>query len=316
MPLDPAVRALVARLPAVDWGPGLDPRALRERRRGMRRPASGPDVHDTEDRDVPGADGAPDVRVRCYRPAPEPGLPLVIFFHGGGFVLGDLDTQDALARRIALDSRAVVVSVDYRLAPEHPFPAAPADAMTVYRWALRYAGDLGADPARIAVCGESSGGNLAAVVCQSARDEGLPLPVFQLLWYPSTDFCETPSRRENADAPLLTLAALRWLDGHYLPPELRDQPPPTAAPLRAPSLAGLPPAHVVVAQYDPLRDEGVAYARRLAADGVPTRLEVCTTMPHGFLSLIEDVPSCRTAADPSFGALRRALHPDPARSAS
>ncbi|MEU7486136.1 alpha/beta hydrolase [Streptomyces sp. NPDC042319] len=344
MPLDPEVRRVVGTLPTVDWESGPDPAALRAARRRLPGPVPpGLEMHTVEDRTVRAESGACDgdghghavssggddhavraressacdghghghaVRVRCYRPSARSDLPLVLFFHGGGFVLGDLDTQDALARRIARDAEAVVVSVDYRLAPEHPCPAAPDDAFTAYRWALRHAAaELGADPGRIAVCGESAGGNLAAGLCLRARDAGLPLPVLQLLWYPSTDFRDTPSRHENAHAPLLNRAALRWLDAQYLPPALRAEPPAWAAPARAASLHGLPAAYVLVAQYDPLRDEGADYARRLRDAGVPVRFDLCPTMPHGFLSLIGSVPSCAAAAADSFAALRQALWP-------
>ncbi|MGI5467480.1 alpha/beta hydrolase [Streptomyces sp. CA-132043] len=314
MPLDPEVRRVVGTLPAVDWESGPDPAALRAARRRLPGPVPpGLEMHTVEDRTVraePGSGDGHAVRVRCYRPSARRGLPLVLFFHGGGFVLGDLDTQDALARRIAREAEAVVVSVDYRLAPEHPCPAAPDDAFTAYRWALRRAAaELGADPGRIAVCGESAGGNLAAGLCLRARDAGLALPVLQLLWYPSTDFRDTPSRHENAHAPLLTRTALRWLDAQYLPPALRDGPPAWAAPARAASLHGLPAAYVLVAEYDPLRDEGADYARRLRDAGVPVRFDLCPTMPHGFLSLIGSVPSCAAAAADSFAALRQALWP-------
>jgi acetyl esterase/lipase len=248
------------------------------------------------------------VPVRCYWPEDHAHLPVVLFFHGGGFVLGDLDTADAIARRIAVDCNALVVSVDYRLAPEHPFPAAPLDAIAVYTWLLEAAPTIGGDPARVAVAGESSGANLAAVLCHAARDRGLPLPVFQMLWYPNTDTVDTPARRENAEAPVLNRAALHWLEQRYLARGTADAPEAWAAPAKAASFHGLPPALVTAGQYDPLRDDGERYAQLLRRDGVNVAFELCPTMPHGFLGLAETIPACRDATLPSLAALRRAVH--------
>ncbi|WP_432508982.1 alpha/beta hydrolase [Kineococcus auxinigenes] len=231
-----------------------------------------------EDTTVPGAAG--DLPARLYRPQPaQDGTapPVVVFFHGGGWVTGDLDTHDGQARMLAAESGAVVVSVAYRLAPEHPFPAAPDDAVAATAWVRENAAGLGGDPERVAVAGDSAGGNLAAVAAQSPAGRGLAA---QLLVYPAVaGGREFPSVRENADAPFLDAEAMRWFGGHYRgdPADVRF------APLDAPSLAGQPPAVVGVAGFDPLRDEGTAYAEALAAAGVRVVLRRYDDLVHGFL---------------------------------
>ncbi|WP_432483133.1 alpha/beta hydrolase [Kineococcus esterisolvens] len=235
-------------------------------------------VSAVEDTTVPGAVG--DLPARLYRPAGGDGAPpVVVFFHGGGWVTGDLDTHDGQARVLAAESGALVVSVAYRLAPEDPFPAAPDDAVSATAWVRENAAGLGGDPERVAVAGDSAGGNLAAVAAQSPAGEGLAA---QLLVYPAVSGGrEFPSVRQNADAPVLDVDALRWFDGHYRgdPADVRY------APLDAPSLAGQPPAVVGVAGFDPLRDEGIAYAERLRDEGVEVVLRRYDDLVHGFFGM-------------------------------
>lgn len=233
--------------------------------------------------------------LRLYRPAAKDdgALPLLVYFHGGGWVLGGIDSHDGLCRRLANGSGCAVASVEYRLAPEHPFPAAIEDATAALQALSRMAASLGLDPGRIAVGGDSAGGTLAAVAALRARDEGGPRLAFQLLLYPVCDMAmDAASHVAFAEGHLLTRATLEWFRKHYLgetgPDDWR------ASPLRAESLAGLPPAFVLTASHDPLRDEGEAYARRLVEAGVPTTTWRVEGMLHGFLpmdKLISDAAS-------------------------
>lgn len=240
---------------------------------------STPVVVPVRDFTIPGPAG--ELTVRHY--AAEPGAPLLVFLHGGGFVVGSLGTHDGLCRRLCHDSGVHVLSVDYRLAPEHKAPAAGEDCIAAYRWAVEHADELGADPQRVAIGGDSAGGNLAAVVTQAARDRGLALPALQLLIYPMVDpGGETVSRTLFADGYFLTKADIDWFNGHYIgdadisPTDIR------VAPLRATDLRGLSPALVLTAGFDPLRDEGAAYAGALAAAGVPVDLREYGSLTHGF----------------------------------
>ncbi|QZA05995.1 alpha/beta hydrolase [Mycolicibacter heraklionensis] len=262
----------------------------------------------SEDRVIDGPGGA--LPIRIYRPAgTESGAaPVVVFFHGGGFVAGDLDTHDGTARMHAVDAGAVVVSVDYRLAPEHPFPAAVEDALAATEWVSAHAAELGVDPGRLAVAGDSAGGNLAAVVSQLARDAGGPAIAFQLLWYPATTYDGSlPSFTENAHAPIIDSDAIAALTLAYAGHLDLTNPPAMLAPARAENLAGLPPAYIAVAGHDPLRDDGIRYGELLAAAGVPVQVHNAETQIHGYLGYAGVIPSATEAADRGLAALRAAL---------
>src|SRR5690625_2243834 len=262
----------------------------------------------SEDRVIEGPGG--DLPVRIYRP-PGGAAGVVVFFHGGGFVAGDLDTHDGIARQHAVDAGAVVVSVDYRLAPEHPFPAAVEDAMAATEWVAAHAAELGVDPNRLAVAGDSAGGNLAAVVAQLARDSvdrAAPKVCFQLLWYPATSYDTTlPSFTEHADAPIIDREAIGALTRAYAGGVDLSDPPPMLAPARAANLAGLPPAYIAVAGHDPLRDDGIHYGELLSAAGVPVALHNAETLVHGYLGYAGVIPSATEATDRGLAALRAAL---------
>jgi acetyl esterase len=240
-----------------------------------------------------------------YRPSGKAQLPAIVFFHGGGWVLGDLETQDLLCARIADEAKCVVVSADYRLAPEHPFPAAVDDALAVFRWTVAGAERLGIDPARIAVAGSSAGGCLAAVVAQELPGESAPC--FQLLLCPVTNIStEAASYDLFADGFGLTAAGMRWFIDHYAPePALRLDP--RASPLLAAELSAVPDACVVVAGFDPLRDEGLAYAERLREAGVAVELILEPSAIHGFVGLAGLLDVSERALQSACGALRRAF---------
>ncbi|MCC6223157.1 MAG: alpha/beta hydrolase [Thermoleophilia bacterium] len=256
-----------------------------------------------EELSLPGPGGA--LAARLYAPSAAR-LPVLLYLHGGGFVTGSLDSHDGVCRALAAATPCVVVAVDYRLAPEHRFPAAVEDAWAATAWVAEHAASLGADPARVAVGGDSAGGTLAAVVALRARDRGLPLAL-QLLVYPVCDLaCDTASYRELADGYGLTAAAMAWYRDRYLGPA-GDPADPEASPLRAPDLADVAPALVLTAEYDPLRDEGEAYAQRLRAAGVPVTLVRYDGLIHGFYRMPAAIGRAREALGASAAALRSAL---------
>ena len=234
-------------------------------------------------------------------------LPLLVYFHGGGWVGGDLDTHEAPCRLLAAGAGALVLSVDYRRPPEHPFPAAVDDALAATRWAAGHASELGADPGRIAVGGDSAGGNLAAVVSRLARESGAPPPVLQLLLYPVTDVSrKRPSYRLFGEGFFLNEEDMDWYRDRYLPDPAAFSDP-RASPLLAEDLAGLPPAYVATAGFDPLRDEGEAYAEGLRAAGVAVALHRHGGLTHGFAMYPGLVPEARAAMLETVGALRMGL---------
>jgi acetyl esterase len=308
VPLNPQLQPL---LDAIAHTPGPPPEQLsvEDNRRLIRELATmaeRPEVGDVADRMVPTPAGP--VPVRLYRPSSgRDNTPLLVWFHGGGFVIGDLETADPTARDLCAGAEVVVASVGYPLAPEHPFPAAPEACWAATAWLADHAGELGADPSRLAVGGDSAGGNLAAVTCLLARDRGGPAVAFQLLVYPVTDLLGSyPSVRENGEGYLLTRAMMDWFHGHYLG-DPADGDNPLASPIYARDLVGLPAALVITAELDPLRDEGEAYGERLRLAGTKVTVSRYEGMIHGFLSMTATVDGARQAMAEAVAALRTAL---------
>lgn len=281
MPLHPRAKLFVEQLAQQDR-PGWHEMPISESRQIFSNLKGtfgrGPDLHRVEDRSL---DGVP---VRIYRPISDAASPVIMFFHGGGFVIGDLDTHDAVCRRLASESGCVVIAVDYRLAPEHPFPAAIDDCFTATSYVAKHATELSVEAERMIVCGDSAGGNLATTVALRARDAGGPMLCGQVLIYPviNPDY-ETGSYRLFATGHGLTLETMKWFWEQYMQGvEATDCDRAWAIPTLG-KLAGLPPAHVVVAEYDVLRDEGLAYAKQLADAGVSTTTQQYDGMLHGFV---------------------------------
>ena len=255
-----------------------------------------------------------DIPVRIYWPpiTEHRDLPVVVFYHGGGFALGDLDTHDPVARAHAVGAEAIVVSVDYRLAPEHPFPAGVDDCWAALQWAADHAAELGGDSNRIAVAGDSAGANLAAVMAHLARDNGGPELAFQLLWYPTvTANLSLPSFTENADAPILDRNAIDAFLTWYIPGvDTSDHTalPATISPANAADFRGLAPAYIGTAEHDPLSDDGAHYAELLNAAGVPAELSNEPTLVHGYVSFALLIPAAAEATNRGLAALKAALH--------
>jgi acetyl esterase len=290
---------------------GRPPAAARaHNRRGAEATASRPPIPmaRVEELEIPGDAGA--LPARVYLPGglpPDRPAPLLLYFHGGGWVIGDLETHDGVCRFLAAAAGTAVLAIDYRLAPEHPFPAAVEDAASAFAWAHANAGELGVDPSRIAVGGDSAGGNLAAVVSLLARDAGGPMPAMQLLIYPPTDSAgDLPSRRLFAEGFLLTKGDMENFERHYLPNET-DAADPRVSILLAPDLGGLPPAYVATAGFDPLRDEGEAYGLRMREAGVPVALRRHPGLIHSFANETAISRSSRGAMLEAAGALRMGL---------
>jgi acetyl esterase len=312
MALDPQCRAVIdlvikAGRPAYNTLSPKDARQLFRETRPASTPAP-PEIGAVNNLLADGPHGP--IPIRVYRPvgaAADAALPALVYFHGGGWVIGDLETHDVLCRQITAEAEIEVVSVDYRMAPELKFPGAVDDAMAATRWVAANAGRLGIDPKRIAVGGDSAGGNLAAVVALLARDAGGPAIAYQVLLYPVTDVStETGSYRECGEGYLLTLDSMRWFFDHYLksPDEARDW---RVSPLRAASHAGLPPALIVTAGFDPLRDEGEAYARKLREAGVRVDYACYGGMIHGFVPMGRLIQSGNRAVSHIAASLRDAL---------
>lgn len=308
MALDPQAAVLLELMQAAGMK-GFDELSVEEARAAGMAGIVGGDpepVARVEDRLLPGPAG--DIPVRVYAPSTGGELPVVVYYHGGGWVICNLDTHDGVCRRLANLTGCVVVSVDYRLAPEHRFPAAIDDAYAALAWVAEHAGEIGGDASRLAVAGDSAGGNLAAAACLVARDRGGPPLAMQLLVYPVTDHdFETPSMLDAGEGYLLTTGAMRWFWAHYLGDDESAADNPYAAPMRATDLSGLPPALVITAEYDPLRHEGEAYAARLADSGVPVTCTRYDGMMHGFFQQPEMLDKAAEAQEQAAAALREAL---------
>ena len=256
---------------------------------------------------VAGAEGSLPARLYVPEECADSTSPLLVFYHGGGFVICDLETHDAPCRLLAQHSGCRVLSVDYRLAPEHKFPAAADDALAAFRDVVARADEFGADPSRIAVGGDSAGGQLATVTAQQALADGGPAPAFQLLIYPVCDFAEKyPSYHLFTSGFFLTEAQMDWFGAHYLSPD-DDLDDPKASPIKAGPLNGLAPAHIITAGFDPLRDEGEAYAAKLKGDGVEVTLRRHSTLIHGFINMAGANRTSHDAVCEMAGVLRAAL---------
>ncbi len=259
-------------------------------------------LRSVRERMIPGPGGP--MRLRVYRPFGAVRGTL-LFLHGGGFVHCGLNSHDGICCRLARAAGCVVASLDYRLAPENPFPAAPEDALAALAWVTEHAAELGGGP--VAMAGDSAGGNLAAVACLMARDAGLPRPALQVLFYPATHgLTDVPSRETFAEGFFLTTELMRWYMARYLDHE-RHATDPRFAPFLAPDLSGLPPALVLTAECDPLRDEGAQYAARLREGGTPAEHRCVPGTIHGFLNFYAFVPDGRRVLREAGLALRRAL---------
>jgi acetyl esterase len=307
MPVDPQIQELLDKgtgVPATHTLAVPVARAQYEARIAlMAKPA---EIAAVREQTIDGPGGK--LRIRLYSPPGTGPFPLLVFFHGSGFVLCSLDTHDGMCRNLCAGAGCVVASVDYRLAPEHKFPAGVDDCLHATRWAAAHAAGLSADPARIAIAGDSAGATMAAVTALRVRDEGGPALRGQLLLYPVTDYYNpgTASYRENAEGYGLTRETMKWFWDHYLS-DPSEGAHPHAAPLRARVLSGLPPALVITAEYDPLRDEGEIYAERLRAAGVPMALSRYDGVNHGFMFWVGVVDKAGKAMDEACGWLRGAF---------
>ena len=284
MPLDPEMAVLMEPIRSSGMMGPFHGKTVEEIRELEASQPSAPlaSIHRREDREVPGPNGP--IPIRIYAPDETPDLPVLVFLHGGGFVLCSIESHDAICAEISNASKCIVVSVGYRLAPEHKFPVPVEDCYAATKWVTENAANIGGDPSRIAIAGDSAGGNLATAVTLMARDRGGPSLVFQLLVYPNLDYgSDRPSMRDRADY-LMAPGEMTWFWHHYMSSE-SDAKNPYCVPFRADHLSGLPKAHIVVAEYDFLKDEGVDYATRLIGDGVRTTISYHPGLVHGFLGM-------------------------------
>jgi|TARA_B100001964_G_scaffold239425_1_gene306826 acetyl esterase len=306
MPLDPQAQEILNQLDELGLPPNhtISPEEARTNLLSKPRP-KGPEVDKVEDRII--ANGDFQVPVRIYIPEGLGPFPVLNWFHGGGWVLGNLETSDEIARHLAVGTDCVVVSVDYRLAPEAKFPVPFEDCYAVTQWIAHNAASINVDPSRIAVGGDSAGGNLAAAVSLAAKDRGSPPIIFQLLVYPVTAMnFGTGSYKQNADGYALTMNSMKWYWNHYLSSDA-DASNPYAAPLAAKDLSRLPPALVITAEFDPLRDEGEAYAKKLQDAGVSATATRYDGMIHGFFGMSAVTDKGAQAISQASTALRAAF---------
>jgi acetyl esterase len=309
MPLDPQIQALFQKMPQLAHFPTWEKTPAQARQEfkwlcQLADPRESP-IGKTEDIEASGPLGP--IPLRIYTPVASgsAALPAIIYFHGGGFVVGDLDCYDGLCRALANESGCRVISVDYRLAPEFPFPAAVEDCFAAATWIEEHAPDLGVDPNGLAVAGDSAGGNLAAVVCQLAKEKGRPRIGFQLLIYPTTKINFAASQRNFSAGFFLDSRTIDWFRSHYVPPGTEADP--RLSPLDAQDVTGLPPAYIVTAGFDPLREEGVAYAEKLKQAGVKVMQVDYPSMIHGFFSMPGLIPLASEAIRAAAHAVRDAL---------
>jgi acetyl esterase len=308
MTLNPQAKALLEQLEALG-APPMSQMSLEENRQNVANfKALGGEVQavaNVEERTVP-VEGD-EIKVRIYTPEGNGPFPIFVYYHGGGFVIGDLDTVDTPLRALTNASGCIVVSVDYRLSPEQQFPVPTEDAYAATKWVAETAASFNGDPSRIAVGGDSAGGNLAAVVSLMAKERGGPAIAYQALIYPCTNCSmETESHQVNGEGYLLTRDSMQWFYGHYLRNE-EDKLNPYASPLLAQDLSGLPPALVITAEYDPLRDEGEAYAARLTEAGVSVEMTRYDGMIHGFFWMAGIMEQGKGAIEQVASGLRGAL---------
>lgn len=296
MPIDPQIEAMLANAPP--W-PGVRNVPLDMLRKSVRDssvaipPAQDAVVAKVEDQTIPGPGG--DLPIRVYTPEGTGPFPVTVYLHGGGYVVGDLDTQDMIARALCAWGETLVISVDYRLAPEHPFPAAPQDAYAALLWAAEHAGELGGDVSRLAMAGDSAGGNLSCAAALRARDENGPairaiVDIYGPCTYP---FAPTASSQEFAEGPILTQDDVAWFWEQYLADPDTQKTDPQASPVLARTLAGFPPAFVATAECDPSRDDAEAFAAKLADAGVEVVTKRYPGMVHGFASWVGFLPGAR-----------------------
>jgi acetyl esterase len=308
--LDPQIEALLQQMEQQGMVPvhTLTPRKARESRNPVFIRLGGPPeaVANVENLTIPGQAG--EIPIRIYTPQGRPPFPILVYFHGGGWVICNLDTHDSVCRSLANGASCIVVSVDYRLAPEHKFPAAVDDAYAATQWVADSANLINGDSARIAVGGDSAGGNLAAVVSLMAREKGGPSLMYQVLIYPVTNISsfDTNSYREHGEGYILTKDSMEYYRRHYIGHEEESQNP-YASPLLAQELSGLPPALVITAEFDVLTDEAEAFANRLKQAGVPVMYTCYEGMIHAFFALGAVVDRAREAMDEITAALRSAF---------
>jgi acetyl esterase len=296
MPLHPKLQTIVDRAAALPPMQSVQPAVTRANGEKMAALAARPDVAHVEDRFISGPRG--DIRIRIYRPNQEDGNQIVTYFHGSAFVICSIDTHDALCRHLCLRSNAVVVSVDYGLAPEDAFPAGPDDSLAATLWVAENAGTIGGDPQRLIVAGDSAGATMAIVTAMRARDSGGPPILAQFLIYPVTNYPDPapPSYAERGEGCGLTAEAMHWgWDLYITNPD--DRSHPFASPLLVEDLSNLPPAYIITAEYDLLRDEGQAFAKRLTEAGVQTEMIHYDDMNHGFMGNVGDLDRANEALD-------------------
>ncbi|MBW1943980.1 MAG: alpha/beta hydrolase [Deltaproteobacteria bacterium] len=308
---DPQIENLLRKMQEAGAPPThtLSPVEARELRNPVTIEWGGPsiDFPGVSNRDIPGPAG--DIPIRIYRPKGDGPFPALVYFHGGGWVIGNLDTHDNVCKDLAKKTICTVVSVDYRLSPEHKFPTAAEDAYAATRWVTENGPQIGVDPARIAVGGDSAGGNLATVVCLMARERGGPALVYQVLIYPVTDLssADRKSYRDHGEGYILTTESMAYFRSHYIGQE-EDTLHPHASPLLASDLKGLPPALILAAEIDILKDEGSEYAKRLQEAGIPTKYLCIDGMIHAFFNMAGVVGKAGDTHDLVAGELREAFH--------